>query len=157
MEPQKRVAQWLRQILRLIQSGGISRRGQRQNDRIRCTVEEWGSIRESLVSVEIPAFISVNVECVIMLAPNTANGDSEMQFSFSGNNQFSLNPCGFSFNSVSNSKFLQHLQTKSAFRRYLLSETLILPRCVHTYIYPTFINEALNNPSYYKIFSVFTA
>lgn len=63
-----------------------------------------------------------------------------------GHNPFFLNPCGFSFNSVRNSKFLQHLPTQAAIRRYLLSEALILPRCVHTYIYPTFINEAIFNP-----------
>lgn len=98
------------------------------------------------MSVEISAFVSVNVECVVMLASSTANGDLEMQFSFRGHKPFFLNPCGFSFNSVSNSKFLQHLPPQSAIRLYLLSKALILPRCLHTYIYPTFINEPIFNP-----------
>lgn len=94
----------------------------------------------------MPAFISVNDECVDMMASSTASADSEMLFSFREYNPLFLNPCGFYLNSVSNSKFLQHLLPQSAFRRYLLSEALILPRFVHTYIYPTFINAAIFNP-----------
>ena len=146
---------FIQQILRVTQSGRDSRRGQRQNNRSRCTVKEYGNISESHVSVEIPAFISVNFQCVLTLTSSTANADSEMQSSFRGHNPFFLNPCGFYFNSVSNSKFLQ------PYRRNYHSEVIYYskPWFFHGVYIPTFILNlsmkqflilvALNNPNYY--------
>ena len=155
MEPPKKEAQWLWQILRLTQSGGSSRRGQRQNDRRRCTVEEWSRISKLLVSVEIPAYISVNIKCVILLASITANGNSEVQFSFRWHKPFFLNPCGFSLNSVSNSSFFgtyscnQHSKVMYYSKPWFCHGVYITTFILHLSMKQFSILVALKNPKYY--------